>query len=93
MPGPLDGGWSGFAKHFSASPNYVPDVAARQMVSIKKKRNDYAHEGSQAISFDDYLRETLAVVCHIAFLTTDEDRLSVYPWEDYLDTFDPRTKG
>ena len=80
-----------FAKHFGASADDVPELAVHQMVEIKRSRNDFAHDGTQHVDFSQYLHETLAVVCHIAFLTTNEERLSVYPWEDHLDIFSPQS--
>lgn len=81
-----------FAKHFAVTADDVPEIAARRMVSLKGKRNDFAHDGASSIDFRSYLRDALAVVCHITFLVTDLDRLSVYPWEDHLDRFSPQTE-
>lgn len=78
-----------FAKHFSAGSADVPDLAASRMVDLKRVRNKFAHVGSNRIDFGRYLHD----VCHIVFLTTDEDRISVYPWEDHRDQFDPLTKA
>lgn len=83
----------GFAKHFSRDADDVPEIAARRMVDLKRRRNDFAHEGRLSISFEAYLRDVLAVICHIAFLVTDIDRLSVYPWEDHHDRFEPQTRA
>lgn len=82
-----------FAKHFSADSADVPDLAVSRMVDLKRVRNEFAHAGSNRIDFKRYLHDVCAVVCHIVFLTTDEDRVSVYPWEDHLDQFDPLTKA
>lgn len=81
-----------FAKHFAATADDVPEIAARRMVSLKGKRNDFAHEAASGINFNSYLRDALAVVCHITFLVTDLDRLSVYPWEDHRGRFSPQTR-
>lgn len=82
-----------FGKHFDVDANEVPEHAARRMVKLKKARNDFAHDRGHAIDFDGFLRDTAAVVCHIAFLTTKAKRISVYPWEDHLDVFRPQTKS
>jgi hypothetical protein len=82
-----------FAKHFNASGSNVPELAARRMVALKRARNDFAHDGSQTMNYDQFLHDTLALVCHIAFLTTDTDRISVYPWEDHMDIFEPQSKA
>jgi hypothetical protein len=82
-----------FAKHFAADANDVPELAARRIVELKRARNEFSHEGTHWVDFEQFLHDTLAVVCHIAFLTTDEDRISVYPWEDHLDTFSPQSKA
>lgn len=81
-----------FAKHFAAAADDVPEIAARRMVNLKGKRNDFAHEATSGIDFKSYLRDVLAVVCHITFLVTDLDRLSAYPWEDHHGRFSPQTK-
>ena len=82
-----------FAKHFKASADDVPETAAHQIVRLKKQRNDFAHDGVLNSGFSNFLEDVLAVVCHIAFLTTSEDRISVYPWEDHMETFFPQTKA
>lgn len=78
-----------FAKHFGAEPGRVPEQAVRRMVGLKRIRNDFAHDGDGWINLSSYLADTIAVVCHIAFLVTDEKRISVYPWEDYDKRFNP----
>lgn len=80
-----------FAKHFGAVPADVPELAARRMVELKRIRNDFAHDGLGRVSLSLFLSDATAVVCHIAFLVTDETRISIYPWEDHEDRFDPRT--
>jgi hypothetical protein len=80
-----------FAKHFGAEACDVPELAVRRMVNLKKVRNDFAHDGARGISLPSFLIDTIAVVCHIAFLVTDETRLSIYPWEDHEDRFAPRS--
>lgn len=82
----------GFGKHFGVSASDVPEIAARRMVEIKKIRNDYSHEANASVNFQEFFQDAVAIVCHIAFLTTEVDRISVYPWEDYLDTFEPQSK-
>lgn len=82
-----------FGVHFTATANDVPELAAHRMVKLKRVRNEFAHEGTQCVDFERFLRDTLAVVCHIAFLTTNENRISVYPWEDHMDTFSPQSKA
>lgn len=82
-----------FGKHFSADPKDVPELAARRMVGLKRERNEFAHEGTHWVNYEQFLKDTLAVVCHITFLVTDERRISVYPWEDHLDTFSPQSKA
>lgn len=82
-----------FAKHFLASKDDVPEIAAHRIVRLKKDRNEFAHDGSSDLDFSGYFEDTLAVVCHIAFLTTDETRISVYPWEDHHETFSPQSKA
>lgn len=82
-----------FGEHFTATANDVPELAARRMVELKRVRNEFAHEGTQRVDFERFLHDTLAVVCHIAFLTTNENRISVYPWEDHMDTFSPQSKA
>lgn len=84
---------AGFGKHFGAPASDVPEIAARRMVEIKKIRNDYSHEAKASVDFSNFLHDAVAIVCHIAFLTTNLDRISVYPWEDYLDTFKPQSKS
>lgn len=59
------------------------------MVGLKRIRNDFAHQGENLVDTADYLDDTIAVVCHIAFLVTDETRISIYPWEDHDDRFAP----
>ncbi|MDF0541208.1 hypothetical protein PX699_02535 [Sphingobium sp. H39-3-25] len=80
-----------FAKHFAADPADVPPLAARRIVGLKAARNAFAHDGERSIDFQQFLQDALAIVCHIAFLTTGEDRISVYPWEDHMDQFAPRS--
>jgi hypothetical protein len=80
-----------FAKHFAADPADVPELAARRIVGLKAARNAFAHDGDGSIKFDRFLQDSLAIVCHIAFLTTGEDRISVYPWEDHMDQFAPQS--
>jgi hypothetical protein len=62
------------------------------MVDLKRIRNDLAHDGSGRVSFPSFLADAIAVVCHIAFLVTDETRISIYPWEDHEDRFDPQSR-
>lgn len=81
-----------FGKHFDAKADDVPELAARRMVELKRARNAFAHDGEEDIGFTQFLEDALAVVCHIAFLVTDENRISVYPWEDHMDTFKPRSR-
>jgi len=81
-----------FAKHFDRSSGDVPELAVHRMVELKRSRNDFAHDGIQRVDFSQFLHDTLAVVCHIAFLTTDEARLSVYPWDDHSNIFSPTSK-
>ena len=81
-----------FGKHFKVQANDVPILAARRMVELKRVRNAFAHNGEEDIGFTRFLEDALAVVSHIAFLTTDENRISVYPWEDYMETFEPQSK-
>lgn len=78
-----------FAKHFAVSVDDVPEIAARRIVNLKYERNEFAHGGSSRMNFDNFLCDALAVLCHIVFLTTDEDRIAVYPWEDHEGTFNP----
>lgn len=80
-----------FAKHFGAEPVEVPEIAARRMVELKRVRNDFAHDGRGHVDLPSYLADTIAVVCHIAFLVTDEKRISIYPWEDHEDRFAPKS--
>ena len=80
-----------FAKHFQVDPAKVTDLAVHQTVKLKKIRNEFAHDAQARVNFEDYLHTTIAVVCHIAFLVTDEDRFSVYPWEDHLQRFTPQS--
>ena len=80
-----------FAKHFLADWNNVPEVAPLRMIALKKQRNAFAHQGNARINFEEFISDSLAMVCHIAFLTTGVDRISSYPWEDYMDTLNPRT--
>lgn len=82
-----------FAKHFKATASEVPELAARRIVALKRARNDFAHEGEQTMGFEEFLHDTLAVVCHIAFLTTNKDRISVYPWHDPMNIFEPQSKA
>ncbi|HME27197.1 MAG TPA: hypothetical protein VKI44_38725 [Acetobacteraceae bacterium] len=82
-----------FGKHFKATVDDVPELAARRMVDLKRARNAFAHDGEQETGFNEFLEDALGVVCHIAFLTTNENRISVYPWEDHLETFEPQSKG
>lgn len=82
-----------FAKHFKASGDDVSNIAARRTVALKRGRNEFAHKGQQRVDFEQFLRDTLAVVCHILFLTTDENRISVYPWEDHFEIFRPQFKA
>ena len=81
-----------FGKHFKATADDVPELAARRMVGLKRARNAFAHDGEQEVGFTQFLEDALAVVCHIGFLTTDENRISVYPWEDHMGTFEPQSK-
>lgn len=80
-----------FAKHFGANSADVPELAARRMVELKRIRNDFAHDGSGRVSLPSFLTDAIAVVCHIAFLVTDETRISIYPWEDHEARFAPRS--
>lgn len=80
-----------FAKHFAADPADVPELAARRIVGLKAARNAFAHDGDRSIAFDSFFQDALAIVCHIAFLTTRADRISVYPWEDHMDRFTPQS--
>ena len=82
-----------FARHFAASANGVPEVAARRIVKLKYERNRFAHDGSLQVSFDSFIRDTVAILCHIVFLTTDVDRISVYPWDDHNQIFAPQSKA
>lgn len=82
-----------FAKHFGADPEEVPEPAVQRMVGLKRIRNDFAHEGQGWVNLPSYLADTIAVVCHIAFLATDETRISIYPWEDHDDRFAPRSSS
>ncbi|MBP2302823.1 hypothetical protein [Azospirillum picis] len=85
----LDKACEAFGKHFAVPGNLVLDHAARRMVRLKKERNDFAHEGSGKVDVLSYLEDVVTVICQIAFMTTKEERLSVYPWEDYEGTFSP----
>jgi hypothetical protein len=80
-----------FGKHFGVSSGDVPEIAARRIVEVKRIRNEFAHDGSRWVSFDSYLEDVLAIICHIVFLVTDERRLSVYPFEDHSGLFTPQT--
>lgn len=80
-----------FGKHFGASEEDVPAIAAERMVGLKRARNDFAHDGYRHGDFSGYLEEVLAVICHITFLVTSAERLSVYPFEDHVETFSPRS--
>jgi hypothetical protein len=80
-----------FAKHFGANAANVPELAVRRMVGLKRIRNDFAHEGSDRVSLPSFLTDATAVVCHIAFLITDETRISIYPWEDHDVRFSPQS--
>jgi hypothetical protein len=80
-----------FGKHFLAQAGDVPEIAARRMVELKRVRNDFAHDGNTVISFDNFLQNVLAIICHIIFLVTDEKRLLVYPFEDHHRIFKPST--
>jgi hypothetical protein len=81
-----------FGKHFLTNVDDVPELAAQRMVELKRYRNAFAHDGETYIGFALFLEYALAVVCHIAFLTTDAKRISVYPWEDHMGTFRPQSK-
>lgn len=76
-----------FVKHFGADPDDLPEQAALRMIALKKIRNDFAHAGGSAVNLPRYLASTIAVVCHIAFLASDEELISVYPWEDHENRF------
>lgn len=82
-----------FAEAFSAQGVDVPPVAVKRIINLKALRNRFAHKGTRNVDFEDFIADTIAIVCHIAFLTTDVKRLSVYGFEDHLDTFKPRTKA
>lgn len=80
-----------FGKHLGVTGSSVPEIAARRLVDVKQARNDFAHDAKARIDFDGYLEDILAIVCHIVFITTDEERISVYPFEDHLETFQPQS--
>lgn len=82
-----------FAKHLGRQADKVTELAVHQIVNLKRLRNEFSHDAQEDVNFTRYLHDTLAVVCHIAFLTTDEDRFSVYPWEDHMETFLPKSKA
>ena len=82
-----------FAEAFGANGVDVPPVAVKRIINLKAKRNRFAHKGTQHVNFEDFIADTIAIVCHIAFLTTDVHRLSVYGFEDHMDTFTPQTKS
>lgn len=83
-----------FGKPFGINEKDVPEMAAYRLINLKKLRNEIAHYGKLSVDYDDFLSDVLAVVCDIVYLTTDEDRLSVYPFDDLHDHFAPlsRTK-
>jgi hypothetical protein len=88
----VTGARAAFGKHLNVTADDVPELAARRMVELKRARNAFAHDADNAMQFDGFLERALAVVCHIAFLTTDLNRISVYPWEDHMGEFEPQTR-
>ena len=81
-----------FCKHFNADPEDVDYGTVKKMIRIKNERNMFAHKGHADVNFERFLEDVMTVVCHLTFLLTDEDRISVYPWEDYEDTFSPTSQ-
>lgn len=90
-PVQVDKAREAFAKHFGADANAVPEIAARRIIELKRDRNAFAHDGDPFINFKEFHRHAVAIVCHIAFLVTNEERLSVYPWEDHEEQFSPQS--
>lgn len=83
---------NGFGKYFGFDARDVPLMAVYRLINLKKLRNEIAHYGKLSVDYDDFLSDVLAVVCDIVYLTTDEDRLSVYPFEDHHGHFAPQSR-
>ncbi len=90
---PLEAARAGFGRYLDLDASQVPPVAVERLVAIKATRNAFAHGDSIHIgfSFDDFLENVIGVIRHIVFLKTGLDRISVYPFEDHYETFEPQT--
>ena len=53
-----------FARHLTAAVDKVPELAAYRIIKLKHARNKFAHKGGQAVQFDEFLHDTLAIICH-----------------------------
>lgn len=82
---------AGFARYLGLRADQVPQDAVDRLSAVKAARNAFAHGDHVRVSFDDFLKDVIGVICHIVFLTTGIDRISVYPFEDHFETFEPQT--
>lgn len=74
----------GFTKPFKCAPNKVSRFAVQRLVKIKAIRNEFMHEGSANVNFNDFLANVVGTVASIYFmLLPTETELSVYPYDDY----------
>ena len=79
----LEKGQKGFAKPFNVDPAIIPKFAVKRLVSIKKARNTFMHEGHAGIDFKEFFGAVVGTVAFLHFLVLpDGEELSVYPYED-----------
>lgn len=81
-----------FGSSFGVAGEKVPEDAIERLANLKRQRNEFAHQRFSRIDYRDFLNDTLSVVCHISFLITDRERISVYPFEDHEGRFSPQSR-
>ncbi len=73
----------GFADPFNANPDSVQLDIAMALAHLKSDRNQIVHEKNSGYSFSDALLYSIAIICHINYLASDDkEPLNVCPWTD-----------
>jgi hypothetical protein len=74
----------GFCTPFGVQPSRIPLYAVKRLVDIKAIRNEFAHEGSASVDFNEFFANVTGTVASIFFaLLPAEKELSLFPYYDY----------
>lgn len=74
----------GLAKPFMCKANKVPKYVVQRLVEIKSVRNEFMHEGSSDIDFDDFFGAVVGTVAFLHFMVLpSENEITLYPYYDY----------